>query len=98
MENSRSHPPPASTSGEKPKESVAETVQKMIANLEQTYNEQKQKEIQNLYNDFMLDIVKRKAGLPNILAAIELVKHEAINQQLNAIHQEQAQERMQPPA
>ena len=74
---------------EKPKEKTASIVEKIIENLEQTYREEKAKEIQILYNGFADVITSHKAHISNILTAIELIKHDMIMQQIQKIRSEQ---------
>jgi len=74
---------------EKPKEKTASIVEKIIENLEQTYREEKAKEIQILYNGFVDVITSHKAHISNILTAIELIKHDMIMQQIQKIRSEQ---------
>ena len=74
---------------EKPKEKTASIVEKIIENLEQTYREEKAKEIQIVYNGFVDVITSHKAHISNILTAIELVKQDVIMQQLQKIRSEQ---------
>jgi F0F1-type ATP synthase gamma subunit len=84
--------PPPKEEGEiveKPKEKTASIVDKIIENLEQTYREEKAKEIQILYNGFADVITNHKAHISNILTAIELIKHDVIMQQIQKIRSEQ---------
>lgn len=74
---------------EKPKEKTASIVEKIIENLEQTYREEKAKQIQILYNGFVDVITNNKAHISNILTAIELVKQDVIVQQIEKIRSEQ---------
>jgi len=73
---------------EKPKEKTASIVEKIIENLEQTYREEKAKEIQILYNGFVDVITNHKAHISNILTAIELIKNDMIMQQIQKIRSE----------
>jgi len=76
---------------EKPKEKTRSIVEKIIENLEQTYREEKAKEIQDLYNAFVDSITSQgNPHIANILTAIELVKHDIISQKLEQIRREQA--------
>jgi cobalamin biosynthesis protein CbiD len=70
---------------------VQETVKKMISSLESSFKEQKAKEIENLYNAIATAISSQpNAHISNILTALELIKAEIVDQKLNAIRQEQA--------
>jgi len=96
VEKKKSEPltvlPPASEEpaiAEKPKEKTASIVDKIIENLEQTYTEEKAREIQILYNAFVDVITNNKAHISNILTAIELIKHDVIMQQLEKIRSQQ---------
>jgi hypothetical protein len=67
-------------------ETIAEQVKTMVDNLEKTYQEQKGKEIENLYNDIMIAIAKQpNPHIANILAALKLVEHNFIGQKLSEI-------------
>jgi hypothetical protein len=83
-------PPPPPEATEEPKEEkTVSIVEKIIVNLEQTYRDEKAKEIQTLYNGFVDVITAHKAHISNILTAIELVKHDIILQQIQKIRSEQ---------
>jgi hypothetical protein len=85
-------PPPAEEVKveEKPKEKTASIVERIIENLEQTYREEKAKEIQNLYNAFVDAITSQSnPHISNILTALELVKQDVVSQKLEQIRREQ---------
>lgn len=85
-------PPPAPKEEvevvEKPKEKTVSIVEKIIENLEQTYREEKAKEIENLFNGFVDVITSHKAHISNILTALELVKQDIIMQKIQQIKSE----------
>jgi hypothetical protein len=80
---------PESTAQQNP-EKIETMVKAMLANLEQTYKDQKSKEIQDLHNAFIEAISKQtNPHIANILTALELVKAEIVTQKLDQIHREQ---------
>jgi F0F1-type ATP synthase gamma subunit len=84
-------PPPTEVKVEgTAKEKTASIVEKIIENLEQTYKEEKAKEIQDLYNAFVDAITSQpNPHISNILTALELVKHDVLTQKLEQIRREQ---------
>lgn len=84
--------PPPEEMREKAKEKTASIVEKIIVNLEQTYKEEKAKEIQDFYNAIVDAITSQtNPHVSNILTAIELVKHDILSQKLEQIRREQGE-------
>lgn len=84
----KSEPLEEEAATEKPKEKTASIVEKIIENLEETYRQERAKEIQTLYNDFVDAITTHKAHVSNILTALELVKQDVIMQKIQQIRGE----------
>jgi len=70
------------------KQKTASIVEKIIENVEQTYRQEKAKEIQELYNAFVDVLSTKQAHISNILTALELVKHDIIDQKIQQIRSE----------